>query len=81
MHHLRAIALLTFLPLAIFLTPKLSLVVENSLLFMPLEFKTLKKTFEELASANIFMDKRNFKWYAMIAVGIVLWYLAERSLY
>ena len=52
MHHLRAIALLTFLPLAIFLTPKLSLVVENSLLFMPLEFKTLKKTFEELASAN-----------------------------
>ena len=32
----------------------------------------------ELASANIFMNKRNFKWYGIIGVGIVLWYVAER---
>ncbi len=33
---------------------------------------------EELGSANIFMDKKNFKWYALIGTGIVLWYVAER---
>ena len=33
---------------------------------------------EELASANIFMNKKNFKWYALIGIGIVLWYAAER---
>ena len=33
---------------------------------------------EELASPNIFMNKRNFKWYAIIGSGIALWYLAER---
>ncbi|MCV0373468.1 MAG: hypothetical protein K5793_07955 [Nitrosarchaeum sp.] len=33
---------------------------------------------DELASANIFMNKRNFKWYGIIGLGIVLWYLAER---
>jgi hypothetical protein len=32
----------------------------------------------ELASPNIFMDKRNFKWYAVLGVGILLWYMAER---
>jgi hypothetical protein len=34
---------------------------------------------EELASSKIFGDKRNFKWYAMIAIGIVLWFIAERA--
>ena len=34
---------------------------------------------EDLASAKIFLDKKNFKWYAMIGAGMVLWYLAERS--
>jgi len=33
---------------------------------------------EELASANIFMNKKNFKWYALIGIGIILWYIAER---
>jgi len=33
---------------------------------------------EELASANIFMNKKNFKWYALIGIGIILWYVAER---
>lgn len=34
---------------------------------------------EELASVNIFLNKKNFKWYAIIGAGMVLWYLAERS--
>ena len=33
---------------------------------------------EELASANIFMNKKNFKWYALVGIGIILWYVAER---
>ncbi len=33
---------------------------------------------EELASASIFMNKRNFKWYALLGIGIILWYAAER---
>ena len=33
---------------------------------------------EELDSANIFMNKKNFKWYAMLGIGIVLWLMAER---
>ncbi len=32
----------------------------------------------ELGSANIFMNKKNFKWYAIIGIGIILWMLAER---
>jgi len=34
---------------------------------------------EELASANIFANKKNFKWYAIIGAGIVLWFAAERT--
>ena len=34
---------------------------------------------KELGSANIFMSKKNFKWYAVIGVGIVLWMMAERT--
>ncbi|MHA7648058.1 hypothetical protein [Nitrosopumilus sp. S4] len=33
---------------------------------------------DELASANIFLNKKNFKWYALLGIGIVLWYAAER---
>ena len=32
----------------------------------------------QLTSSNIFTDKRNFKWYAVLGVGILLWYMAER---
>jgi len=32
----------------------------------------------ELASPNIFLNKNNFKWYAILGIGIVLWYIAER---
>lgn len=34
---------------------------------------------DELASANIFLNKKNFKWYAIIGAGMILWYAAERS--
>jgi hypothetical protein len=33
---------------------------------------------DELASANIFINKKNFKWYAVIGIGIILWYVSER---
>ncbi len=33
---------------------------------------------DELASANIFTNKKNFKWYALLGIGIVLWFAAER---
>ena len=54
MHHFRAIALLISFPIAIFLTPKIFLSISNSTLWMPVEYKVLQKTFEELASANDF---------------------------
>jgi hypothetical protein len=33
---------------------------------------------DELASPNIFMHKKNFKWYGIIGLALLLWYLAER---
>ena len=33
---------------------------------------------EDLGSTNIFMNKKNFKWYAILGIGIILWYAAER---
>jgi len=32
----------------------------------------------DLGSVNIFMNKKNYKWYALLGIGIVLWYAAER---
>ena len=32
---------------------------------------------EELGSVNIFTNKKNFKWYALLGIGIVLWIVAE----
>ncbi len=26
---------------------------------------------------NVFLDKRNFKWYALIAIALALWALSE----
>ena len=45
------------------------------------EMRKIRKTIygdDELASPNIFMNKKNFKWYAVIGIGIVIWYAAER---
>ena len=33
----------------------------------------------EVNPTNIFTDKRNFKWYGIIGIGIILWYVAERA--
>jgi len=33
---------------------------------------------DKITSVNIFTDKKNFKWYAIIGVGMILWYFAER---
>jgi len=33
----------------------------------------------DLASVNIFMNKKNFKWYIILGIGIILWYIAERT--
>ena len=32
----------------------------------------------DLGSVNIFMNKKNYKWYVLLGIGIVLWYTAER---
>lgn len=33
---------------------------------------------DEQSPANIFADRRNFKWYATIGAGMLLWLAAER---
>lgn len=33
---------------------------------------------DQLGSPNIFLNKKNFKWYALIIAGIIIWYMAER---
>ena len=33
----------------------------------------------ELASPSIFTNKKNFKWYLFLGIGIILWYAAERA--
>ena len=32
----------------------------------------------DLGSVNIFMNKKNYKWYALLGIGIILWYASER---
>lgn len=38
----------------------------------------IDSTQDQLGSANIFLNKKNFKWYAIIIVGMIIWYIAER---
>jgi len=38
----------------------------------------IDSTQDQLGSANIFLNKKNFKWYAIIIVGMITWYMAER---
>ena len=33
---------------------------------------------KELASASVFLNKKNFKWYTLIVAGMILWYVSER---
>ncbi|MEX0911633.1 MAG: hypothetical protein WDZ43_05875 [Nitrosopumilaceae archaeon] len=32
---------------------------------------------EDLSSKNIFLHKRNLKWYVLIAVGLLIWALSS----
>ena len=34
---------------------------------------------EDLSSKNMFTNKRNLKWYAIIGAGLVLWYIGNGS--
>ncbi len=34
---------------------------------------------EELASKNVFLNKNNWKWYALIAVALILWIIASNT--
>ena len=43
------------------------------------EMRKIRLNQDELDSASIFLNKKNFKWYAIIGAGMILWYLAERS--
>ena len=43
------------------------------------EMRKIRLNQDELASANIFLNKKNFKWYAIIGAGMILWYVSERS--
>ena len=33
----------------------------------------------EMGSPSVFTHRSNFKWYAIIGAGIIIWYVAERS--
>lgn len=32
---------------------------------------------EDLGSPKIFLDKRNIKWYCLIGISIILWFLSQ----
>ncbi|WKT58261.1 hypothetical protein QVH35_01975 [Candidatus Nitrosotenuis chungbukensis] len=43
------------------------------------EMRKIRKSInveEELNPKNVFLDKRNIKWYVMIGAGLALWYSA-----
>ena len=33
---------------------------------------------EDLSSKNMFTNKKNLKWYAMIGAGLILWYVGRQ---
>ena len=44
------------------------------------EMRKIRQTIyrdEGFGPPDIFMNKRNFKWYVIIGIGIALWYVAE----
>ncbi|MEM3143816.1 MAG: hypothetical protein QXG67_03250 [Candidatus Nitrosotenuis sp.] len=47
------------------------------------EMRRIRKsitTDEQLNSKNVFADRRNIKWYIIIAAGIILYYAGEQGL-
>ncbi len=52
--------------------------VMGGLIGQGFEMRNIRKSItrdEDLGSPKIFTDKRNFKWYVMIAAGLILWYV------
>ena len=34
---------------------------------------------EDLISKNIFLNKKNWKWYALIAIALILWVISSNT--
>ncbi|MEM3089139.1 MAG: hypothetical protein QXY22_01060 [Candidatus Nitrosotenuis sp.] len=46
------------------------------------EMRKIRKsvtTDEQLSSKNVFVDRRNLKWYAIIGAGLILYYFSGGS--
>ena len=55
-------------------------VITIALIGQAIEMRKIRtRTYGEdsIGSPNIFLDKRNFKWYALIAIGFGLVYTAQ----
>ena len=55
-------------------------VITIALIGQAIEMRKIRtKTYggDSIGSPNIFLDKRNFKWYALIAIGFGLAYAAQ----
>jgi hypothetical protein len=37
----------------------------------------LSKPEGQLAPKNVFLDRRNFKWYALIGIALILWAISR----
>ena len=56
------------------------IIITIALISQAIEMRKIRmKTYGEdsIGSPNIFLDKRNFKWYALIAIGFGLAYAAQ----
>ncbi len=49
--------------------------VGNGFEMRKIRFSVVKD--EDLTSKNIFMNKKNWKWYALIAVALILWTISS----
>ena len=55
-------------------------IITIALIGQAIEMRKIRvKTYgdDSIGSPNIFLDKRNFKWYALIAIGFGLAYTAQ----
>jgi len=41
------------------------------------KIRTSVRRDEDLSSKNMFTNKRNLKWYAIIGAGLILWYVGN----
>ncbi len=50
----------------------------NGIVGQGFEMRKIRTTIykdEDFGPPNIFTNKRNFKWYVLIGVGLILWYV------